>query len=72
MKKKLLSLLLLTIPMFTFAQEKGIDQQIDEAFQPFSKFFSEVIFFTIPLAGRDIPFVLILLVFSGLFFTVYF
>jgi AGCS family alanine or glycine:cation symporter len=72
MKKKLQLLLLLFIPTVTYAQEKGLDQQIDEAFKPISDFFSQVIFFTIPLAGRDVPFVLLLLVGSALFFTIYF
>ncbi len=68
MNKRLLTLLLLITPMFTFAQEKGLDQQIDEAFKPISDFFSNVIFF--PVFGT--PFVLILLVASALFFTIYF
>ena len=68
MKKKLLTLLLLIAPMLTFAQEKGIDQMIDEGFKPFSDFFSNVIFFSIFGA----PFVLILLVASAAFFTIYF
>ncbi len=68
MKKKLLSLLFLVIPLITFAQEKGIDQQIDEAFKPFSDTISNIIFFEIWGA----PFVLILLVGSALFFTLYF
>ena len=72
MKKKLQLLLLLFIPTVTYAQEKGLDQQIDEAFKPISDFFSQVIFFTIPLAGMDVPFVLLLLVGSALFFTIYF
>ncbi|MFY0631532.1 MAG: alanine:cation symporter family protein [Flavobacteriaceae bacterium] len=72
MKKKLLTLLLLVVPMLTFAQEKGLDQQIDEAFKPVSDFFSAVIFFTIPIAGMNVPFVLLLLVGSALFFTIYF
>jgi AGCS family alanine or glycine:cation symporter len=54
--------------MLTFAQEKGLDQKIDEAFKPVSDFFSSVIFFEI--AGT--PFVLILLVVSAAFFTFYF
>ena len=49
-------------------KEKGIDEKIDEAFQPVSDFFSKVVFFKI----FGIPFVLILLVFSALFFTLYF
>ena len=72
MKKKLLSLLFLVVPMLTYAQEKGLDQKIDEAFQPVSDFFSKVIFFTVPIAGMDVPFVLLLLVGSALFFTIYF
>ena len=73
MKKKLLSLLMLIIPMLTFAQEKGLDQQIDEAFKPISDFFSNVIFFLI-YNGESIkiPFVLVLLVVSAAFFTIYF
>jgi AGCS family alanine or glycine:cation symporter len=73
MKKKFLSLLFLAIPMFTFAQEKGLDQKIDEAFAPISDFFSSVIFFPIyESESVTIPFVLLLLVGSALFFTVYF
>ncbi|WP_299107069.1 alanine/glycine:cation symporter family protein [uncultured Tenacibaculum sp.] len=68
MKKRLLTLLFLIAPMLTFAQEKGLDQQIDEAFKPISDFFSNVIFF--PVFGT--PFVLILLVASAAFFTIYF
>lgn len=57
------------LPMITFAQEKGLDQIIDEKFQPISDFFSGLIFF--PIIG-DTPFVLILLVASAAFFTIYF
>jgi len=71
MKKYLLLLLAVLTPLFTFAQETeevGMDQKIDQAFQPVSDFFSKVIFFEI----GGIPFVLILLVFSAAFFTIYF
>lgn len=68
MKKKLLTLLFAIAPMLTFAQEKGLDQQIDEAFKPVSDFFSKVVFFQV----MDTPFVLILLVGSAAFFTIYF
>ena len=68
-KSKYLFLLLsaLSIPSI-FAQEKGLDQQIDEAFKPFSDTISNIIFFEI----LGTPFVLILLVGSALFFTIYF
>ena len=58
--------LLTLLPFLSFAD--GIDQKIDAAFAPISNFFSNLVFFTI----YDIPFVLMLLVFSALFFTIYF
>lgn len=73
MKKRLLSLLFMVVPLITFAQEKGLDQQIDEAFKPVSDFFSSVIFFIVYDNGTiQIPFVLVLLVASAGFFTLYF
>ncbi len=72
MKRILLSILALTIPFLTFAQEtteKGLDQKIDEAFKPVSDFFSSIIFFEV---FKGAPFVIILLVLSALFFTLYF
>ncbi len=73
MKKTFLSLFSMLIPFLTFSQEEtvvemGIDEQINQAFLPVSNFFSNVIFFQI----GGIPFVLILLVFSATFFTIYF
>ena len=73
MKKKLLSLLLLVAPIITFAQEKGLDQKIDEAFQPVADAFFNLIFFPIYKSDTlEIPFVLVLLVGSAAFFTIYF
>ncbi|GAA4107795.1 alanine/glycine:cation symporter family protein [Aquimarina addita] len=72
MKRILLSLFTLIIPFLTFAQEtqeKGLDKKIDEAFKPVSDFFSSVIFFEV---FDGAPFVIILLVLSALFFTLYF
>ena len=48
--------------------EVGIDQKIDQAFSPISDFFSNIVFFNV----FGIPFILILLVFSAFFFTIYF
>ena len=63
-KSKFLFLLLsvLSIPSL-FAQEKGLDQRIDEAFKPFSDFISSIVFFEV---FKGAPFVIILLVFSAL------
>ena len=71
MKKFLLTLFSILTPLFVFAQdtqEIGFDEQINQAFAPVSNFFSNVIFFEV----FGIPFVLILLVVSAAFFTVYF
>ena len=57
--------LLNIINYFNFLQEKGLDQRIDEAFQPISDIFSGLVFFPI----GDFPFVIYLLVGSALFFT---
>ena len=72
MNKYLLSLVTFLIPMLNFAQEtseKGLDQQIDEAFKPFSDLISSIVFFQI---FEGAPFVIILLVGSALFFSLYF
>ena len=72
MKKYLLSLFTFIIPIVTFAQEateKGIDQRIDEGFKPFSDLISNIIFFEV---FEGAPFVIILLVGSALFFSIYF
>ncbi len=73
MKKTLLFLFTLLTPIILFAQdavpaEVGIDEKINQAFLPVSNFFSKIIFFQV----FGIPFILILLVFSALFFTLYF
>ena len=71
MKKGLISLMMSLLPLFTFAQENelGIDQRIDQAFKPFSDFISSIVFFEV---FDGAPFVIILLVLSALFFTLYF
>ncbi len=72
MKKLLPFLFSLFVPFLVSAQqappEIGIDEQINQAFLPVSTFFSNLIFFEV----FGIPFVLILLVFSATFFTIYF
>ncbi len=71
MKKYLLFILSAFIPLISFAQNNqavGIDQKIDQAFQPVSDFFSAIVFFEV----GGTPFVLILLVASAAFFTIYF
>ncbi|MBT8243725.1 MAG: alanine:cation symporter family protein [Winogradskyella sp.] len=76
MKKSLLTIFALLLPILNFAQEaqeKGLDQKIDEAFQPIADGFFDAIFFPIYKSETmEIPFVLVLLVGSAMFFTFYF
>jgi AGCS family alanine or glycine:cation symporter len=72
MYKKLISMFLLAAPMFSFAQELTIDEQIEEKFKPFADAVSEVVFYTISIAGIDVPIVVILLLSGAFFFTLYF
>ncbi|RDK84865.1 alanine/glycine:cation symporter family protein [Marinirhabdus gelatinilytica] len=72
MKKFLLCLFTILTPLLTFAQETeevGLDQKIDQAFAPISDFFSAIIFFEV---APNTPFVIVLLVGSAAFFTLYF
>ncbi len=71
MKRSFLLSLIMLFPFLTKAQETvevGIDEQINQAFMPVSDFFSKLIFFEV----FETPFVLILLVVSAVFFTLYF
>jgi len=76
MKKSLLSIFALLLPLLNFSQETeeiGLDQRIDQAFQPIADGFFDAIFFPIYKSETmEIPFVLVLLVGSALFFTLYF
>ncbi len=69
MKYALFLLALLSTSLTSLsAQDKGLDQRIDEAFKPFSDAVTNAVFFEV----FGTPFVLILLVGSALFFTLYF
>ena len=72
-KSKFLFLLLsvLSIPSI-FAQEKGLDQRIDDWFMPIASAWEGLVLTTIPLGEYNIPFVVVLLVVGATFFTVYF
>ena len=73
MNKKLLSLLFLATPFVTFSQEKGLDQQIDEAFGNATGWFVDIIFYQIPFSDSvSIYWVLFPLILGALYFTFYF
>ncbi|MGB3152590.1 MAG: alanine/glycine:cation symporter family protein [Maribacter sp.] len=72
MKYRLLFLLTLLLPVFSFAQEKGLDEKVNDAFMPFATWWEATVLTSIPIAGYDIPIVLILLILGATFFTIYF
>ncbi len=73
MKKYLLSLLSVLLPIITFAQEsKGLDERVNDAFMPIATWWEGFILTRIPIGEYDIPIVVILLVAGATFFTIYF
>jgi len=75
MKYKLLTVLSLFLPFMTFAQEteeKGLDEIVNDWFMPFATWWENTVLTPIPIAGYDIPIVLILLILGATFFTIYF
>ncbi len=54
------------------AEGLSLDQRINNAVQPATAAISSVIFFTVPVAGQQVPFVLIWLIVGAVFFTLRF
>ncbi len=71
MKYRLL-LLFTILPLITSAQEKGLDEKVNDAFMPFAVWWEGFVLTAIPIAGYNLPIVLILLIFGATFFTIYF
>ncbi|UCD60811.1 MAG: alanine:cation symporter family protein [Flavobacteriaceae bacterium] len=72
MKYKLLSIFILFLPILTFAQDKGLDEKVNDAFMPVAVWWEGFILTSIPIAGYNLPIVLMLLIFGATFFTIYF
>jgi AGCS family alanine or glycine:cation symporter len=70
--KKLFSLIVLILPLVTFAQEKGMDEKINDLVKPAVDAMSNVFFYK-PLAayGFEMPLVVMWLVVGATFFTLY-
>lgn len=66
-----LALIPLTIS-FPALAENGIDSRINEAVKPIADTVSSLVFVSFPLAGIQIPFVLVWLLFAATLFTFYF
>ncbi|RNC84967.1 MAG: alanine:cation symporter family protein [Winogradskyella sp.] len=74
MKKYLLSIFALLLPLLNFTQEaeKGLDEKVNDAFMPIAEGWEGFILTSVSLGGYDIPIVVILLVLGATFFTIYF
>ena len=75
MKYRLLAIFSFLLPFSSTAQEsaeKGLDEIVNDAFMPFATWWENTVLTPIPIAGYDIPIVLILLILGATFFTVYF
>ena len=77
MKHKLHALIaLICLPLVTNAQEavqkRGIDEVINDKFDPIATAWQNFVLTPIPIGGQNIPIVLLLLVGGALFFTIYF
>ncbi|MBO6880327.1 MULTISPECIES: alanine/glycine:cation symporter family protein [Winogradskyella] len=72
MKKYLLSLFALSLPLLNFAQETT-SEKIDRIFKDYTGWFVDGIFYEIPFSETyQIPWVLIVLIGGALYFTIYF
>lgn len=66
------------LPLSVVAQDstavvkKGLDQRINEAFQPVTDATNKVVFFKVNLFGTEVPFIVLLLALGALFFTLAF
>ena len=73
MKLKFQTLIVLILPIFSFAQDKGIDQIIDEKFGDATSWFVNFIFYQIEFSDDvKIFWVLFPLIFGAAYFTIYF
>lgn len=73
MKRFLLSLITILVPLINFAQEGTFSDQVDATFKKYTGWFVDGIFYEIPFSETfQIPWVLIVLIGGALYFTFYF
>ena len=70
MKRIISTLIFLFISSFSFAQDAGLDDRINEAFTPIADWWGAFVLHNFP--GTSIPTIIFLLVGGALFFTIYF
>ncbi len=74
MKKILLLIFTITLPVLTFAQEatKGLDERVNDAFMPVATWWEGFILSKVQIGDYGLPIVVVLLVCGATFFTIYF
>lgn len=65
------TLLFITTSFFSHVAIASFDQAINENFMPVAKALSNIIFFSVPAFGTEVPLIVMALVGCGLFFTLY-
>ena len=70
--RRLLSIFFLLLPLLSTAQEKGLDEIINDGFEPIANWWEGLVLTSLPIMGFDVPLVVILLVLGALVFTIYF
>lgn len=70
MKRFIFTAIALFFSSFSFAQDRGLDDRINEAFTPIADWWGAVVLHNFP--GTSIPTIIFLLVGGALFFTTYF
>jgi AGCS family alanine or glycine:cation symporter len=70
MKRIISTLIFIFASSFSFAQDAGLDDRINEAFTPIADWWGAVVLHNFP--GTSIPTIIFLLVGGALFFTIYF
>jgi AGCS family alanine or glycine:cation symporter len=58
--------------LITSSNEVGLDERINQAFTPFANFIESVVLYSFRAFDTDIPLIVIILSFGGLFFSFYF
>lgn len=72
MRTKISFLVSFLLPFVALSQEKGLDEQVNDAFMPFASWWEGFVLTSIPVGEYNIPIVLILLILGATFFTIYF
>jgi AGCS family alanine or glycine:cation symporter len=52
--------------------QQGLDEKINAAFTPFANAIESIVLYSFPLAGTQIPLIVVILSIGGLFFSIYF